>query len=49
MGVRAIIWVPVLATLWFILPPEEPVNRGGRIYWIGAGLGMIGLIALNIA
>jgi hypothetical protein len=49
LGVRAIIWVSVLATLWFILPPEERVNRGGRIDWIGASIGMIGLIALNIA
>jgi hypothetical protein len=28
-----------LMSLWFLLPQEHPVDRGGNIDWIGATLG----------
>lgn len=35
------------AVLWKILPHEEPVDRHGKIDWIGAVLGMSGLVLFN--
>jgi hypothetical protein len=40
---------PVLGALWFLVPPEEPVDRNGKIDWIGASLGTSGLIIFNVA
>ena len=44
---RAILGTCVFTPLWFLLPPEIPVDRHGRIDWIGAGLGTSGLIVFN--
>ncbi|RFU26450.1 hypothetical protein B7463_g9879, partial [Scytalidium lignicola] len=39
----------ILAVLWVLLPPERPVDRYGKIDWIGAVLGTGGLIVFNVA
>jgi hypothetical protein len=46
---RGVMGAIVLATLWFLLPPEQPVDRHGKIDWIGASLGTGGLIVFNVA
>jgi MFS family permease len=37
----------VLVSLWMLLPPEKPVDRRGKIDWLGAGLGTSALILFN--
>lgn len=44
---RAILGTCVFGTLWALLPPEIPVDRGGNIDWIGGVLGTSGLITFN--
>jgi hypothetical protein len=39
----------VLGALSVLLPSERPVDRQGRIDWIGAVLGTSGLIVFNVA
>lgn len=36
-----------ITSLWALLPREVPVDRGGKIDWIGAGLGTSALIVFN--
>ncbi|KAH8811053.1 major facilitator superfamily [Xylogone sp. PMI_703] len=45
----AILCTVILAILWILLPPERPVDRNGKIDWIGATLGTGGLIVFNVA
>ncbi|PWY95324.1 MFS general substrate transporter [Aspergillus sclerotioniger CBS 115572] len=45
----ACLGVPVLAGLFFVLPHEEPVDKGGKADLIGAFLGLSGLLLFNIA
>ncbi|PYI07173.1 MFS general substrate transporter [Aspergillus sclerotiicarbonarius CBS 121057] len=45
----ACLGVPVLAGLFFVLPHEEPVDKGGKVDVIGAFLGLSGLLLFNIA
>lgn len=46
---RAIMAAVVLGALWILLPQEKPVDRQGKIDWIGAVLGTSGLIVFNVA
>jgi hypothetical protein len=46
---RAILGICVFGSLWSLLPHELPVDRRGRIDWIGAGFGSGGLIFFNVA
>lgn len=39
----------VLGLLWFVVPPEQPVDPRGSIDWVGAALGTSGLIIFNAA
>ncbi|KAH8812257.1 major facilitator superfamily domain-containing protein [Xylogone sp. PMI_703] len=45
----AILATLILAALWVLLPPERPVDRNGKIDWVGAILGTGGLIVFNVA
>ncbi|KAI9811995.1 MAG: hypothetical protein M1827_004887 [Pycnora praestabilis] len=45
----ALIAVWVFGNLWALLPHETPVDRQGKIDWIGATLGTSGLIIFNAA
>ena len=45
--IRAILTTAIFAILWYLLPPETPVDRQGSIDWIGAALGTSGLIIFN--
>ena len=47
--VLAILGTCVFGALWFLLLPEIPVDRRGKIDWVGAGLGSSGLIVFNVA
>lgn len=44
---RAILSALNITALWALLPREVPVDRGGKIDWIGAGLGTGALIVFN--
>ena len=39
----------VFGALGALLPPDRPVDRYGKIDWIGALLGTSGLILFNVA
>lgn len=36
-------------SLFFVLPPEEPVDKDGKIDWVGSALGLSGLALFNFA
>ncbi|KAJ0414465.1 major facilitator superfamily domain-containing protein [Aspergillus carlsbadensis] len=38
-----------VGSLFLVLPREEPVDKGGKIDWVGAGLGLSGLLLFSIA
>ncbi|KAL3454444.1 major facilitator superfamily domain-containing protein [Aspergillus insuetus] len=38
-----------VGSLFLVLPREEPVDNGGKIDWVGAGLGLSGLLLFSIA
>jgi hypothetical protein len=46
---RAIMGTVVFALLAFLLPGDVPVDRNGKIDWVGAVLGTAGLIVFNVA
>ncbi|RFU28827.1 hypothetical protein B7463_g7511, partial [Scytalidium lignicola] len=47
--IMAIIGAVTYGILWFLVPPEHPVDPHGDIDWIGAALGSSGLIIFNVA
>ena len=36
-------------SLFFVLPPEEAVDKDGKIDWVGSALGLSGLALFNFA
>lgn len=46
---RAILGTFVFGLLALLLPADLPVDRNGKIDWIGALLGTSGLIVFNVA
>ncbi|KAL3490230.1 MFS general substrate transporter [Aspergillus germanicus] len=45
----AIMGTVIFALLAFLLPSDVPVDRNGKIDWVGAVLGTAGLIVFNVA
>lgn len=45
--IRAILAGVVFGILWWILPGDAPVDRRGKVDWLGAGLGCTALILFN--
>ncbi|KAK3673076.1 hypothetical protein LTR78_006916 [Recurvomyces mirabilis] len=43
----ALFTAAVLLPLWWLLPPESPVDKGGAVDWLGAVLGTSALILFN--
>jgi hypothetical protein len=44
---RAILGAIFFVVLWLVLPPESSVDKEGKVDWIGAFLGICGLVLFN--
>ena len=44
---RAILGAILFVALWLVLPRESPIDREGKVDWIGACLGICALILFN--
>ncbi|RYP93591.1 hypothetical protein DL770_000333 [Monosporascus sp. CRB-9-2] len=49
----SMVWIAIVSLaaavpLWALLPPEVPVDRNGKIDWIGSFLSLGGLIVFNV-
>jgi hypothetical protein len=47
MVYRALLGLVVFGAAILLVPEDEPQNPGGRIDWVGAYLGVAGLILFN--
>lgn len=45
----AVLGAVEFVSLFFVLPPEEPVDKDGKIDWVGSALGLSGLALFNFA
>jgi hypothetical protein len=46
---RAIVGTVIFVSLAVLLPSDYPVDKNGRIDWVGAFLGTAGLIVFNVS